>query len=192
MGAVKKKKVYIPVKDFPGINFLGLLIGPRGSTQKQLQESSGAKIVIRGKGAQKESSLLTPHPDDDDELHVSIEGTDDAIEKAFKDVQEILYNPEQAMRLKENQLQSLAEMNGRSGLQDSSGSGNEYQIELRVPNNMVGLVIGKGGENIHKMQTQTGAHMQIAKESDMKPGMSITYRTILVFHLMFYVYYLVR
>ena len=140
---------------------------------KQLQESSGAKIVIRGKGAQqKESSLLMPHADDEDELHVSIEGTDEAIERALKDVEQILYNPEQAMKLKENQLQSLAEMNGKTGgYQESSGGGDDYQIELRVPNNMVGLVIGKGGENIHKMQTQTGAHMQIAKESDMKPGM---------------------
>lgn len=37
-----------------------------------------------------------------------------------------------------------------------SGGTDEYQIEMRVPNHMVGLVIGKGGENIHRMQTQTG------------------------------------
>lgn len=33
-----------------------------------------------------------------------------------------------------------------------------------------GFIIGKGGENIVKMQTQTGGHIQIAKESEMKPG----------------------
>ena len=134
LGSIKKKKVYIPVKDHPGINFLGLLIGPRGITQKQLQESSGAKIIIRGKGAQKDGILQASHPDDDDELHVSIEGSEESVEKAYRDIQEILYNPEQALKLKENQLQSLAELNGRD---PSSVGTDEYQIELRVPNNMV-------------------------------------------------------
>ena len=150
-----------------------MLIGPRGATQKQLQESTGAKIVIRGKGAHKDGSAgLPPHPDDDDELHICIEGTDDAIQRAELQVQQILYNPEQASRLKDLQLQSLAEMNGSLSIYGNGGIlSDDYQVELRVPNNMVGLVIGKGGENIHRMQTQTGAMMQIAKESDMKPGL---------------------
>jgi len=173
VGSIRKQKIYIPVKDHPGVNFLGLLIGPRGATQKQMQEVSGAKILIRGRGAQKDGMLAT-HPDDDDELHVSIEGTDEAIERATQEVQQILFNPEQAMQLKNSQLQSLAEMNGTTipppvtTISDSSES--DYQIELRIPNNMVGLVIGKGGENIHRMQAQTGATIQIAKESEMKPG----------------------
>lgn len=169
MGAIRRHKIYIPVKDHPGVNFLGLLIGPRGSTQKQMQEVSGAKILIRGRGAQKDGVAPT-HPDDEDELHVSIEGTDEAIEKATQEVQQILFNPEQAMQLKNSQLQSLAEINGTPA---PIVSDDDYQIELRIPNNMVGLVIGKGGENIHRMQAQTGATIQIAKESEMKPGETV-------------------
>ena len=131
-----------------------------------------------------------------DDLHVSIEGSDESIAKALKEVEMILFNPEQAMRLKQEQLRNLAEMNGtpsssgnvaynsesiygagfkQSGFNQSNGGGgggggDDYQIELRVPNPMVGLVIGKGGENIQKMQSQTGAHIQIAKEQDMQPG----------------------
>lgn len=52
-GGRKKKKVYVPVEQHPDINFIGLLIGPRGSTQKRLEEISGAKILLRGKGASK-------------------------------------------------------------------------------------------------------------------------------------------
>ena len=120
----------------------------------------------------------------------------------MKEVEMILFNPEQAMRLKQEQLKNLAEMNGNPSSSSGSGSGSgqaynaesiygagykqmmsnsgnggggggggeEYQIELRVPNPMVGLVIGKGGENIQKMQSQTGVHVQIAKEQDMRPG----------------------
>ena len=43
----------------------GLLIGPRGATQKQMQEMSGAKIVIRGRGSQKEGAPSTGHADDE-------------------------------------------------------------------------------------------------------------------------------
>lgn len=99
---------------------MGLLIGPRGSTQKRMEEASKAKILIRGmwpfscllsfvyatfrrwsgiskfcwnllgrqqtgKGSSKEGAA-TGHPDDDDQLHVSIEGTDEAIAIAEREV----------------------------------------------------------------------------------------------------------
>ncbi len=98
MGMMKKRKIYIPVRQYPDINFLGLLIGPKGSTQKQLQEQSGAKIIIRGKGAPRDASA--PHPDDEDDIHVSVEGTEDSVEKAVKELEQILFNPEQAMKIK--------------------------------------------------------------------------------------------
>ena len=49
-----KKKIYLPKNT--GINYIGLLIGPRGLYQKRLEEESGCKILIRGKGSQKEGS----------------------------------------------------------------------------------------------------------------------------------------
>ena len=44
-----KKKIYLPKNT--GINYIGLLIGPRGLYQKRLEEESGCKILIRGKGS---------------------------------------------------------------------------------------------------------------------------------------------
>eukprot|EP01041_Mallomonas_annulata_P000751 gene751-1435_t len=178
LGAMTKKKVYIPVREHPDINFLGLLIGPRGKTQKELQERTGAKILVRGRGSQKEG-MSSGHPDDDDELHVAIEGSNDAVSRALKEIEDILFNPEQALRLKQDQLKNLAEMNGNSSALTTTSQRDHYgnamalddnSVELRVPNNLVGLIIGKGGEHIQKLQSQTGAHVQIAKESDMKPG----------------------
>jgi far upstream element-binding protein len=177
LGSIQKKKIYIPTKEHPDINFLGLLIGPRGATQKQLSESTGAKILVKGRGAQKDGVPPSGDPEDEDELHVSISGTDDAIERATVEVQKILHNPKEALKLKQEQLANLAAMNGTAPPPDISIYGNApveegggYTIELRVPNHMVGLVIGKGGENIQRMQVQSGAHMQIAKESEMLPG----------------------
>ena len=181
---LKKKKVYVPTAEHPEINFLGLLLGPRGSTQKQLQELSGAKILIRGKGSQKGGGS-SGHPDDDEELHVTIEGTDEAVEKALKEVEAILFNPEEASRLKQEQLLNLAQMTGtvRSNYGDMSSilatsSSGTYEMELRIPNACVGYVIGKGGEMLHRLQASTGTHMLVAKESEMKPGETL--RTIIV------------
>ena len=50
VGMKQSRKIYVPVKEHPEINYLGLLIGPQGSTQKQLSASTGARIVIRGRG----------------------------------------------------------------------------------------------------------------------------------------------
>ena len=58
-----KRKIYLPRNT--GVNYIGLLIGPRGLYQKRLEEESGCKILIRGKGSQKEGSA--PQPDDEDE-----------------------------------------------------------------------------------------------------------------------------
>jgi polyribonucleotide nucleotidyltransferase len=61
-----KKKIYIP--QTTGVNYIGMLIGPKGLYQKRLEEESGCKILIRGKGSQKQGSA--PQPDDEDEQHV--------------------------------------------------------------------------------------------------------------------------
>jgi len=42
-----------------------------------------------------------------------------------------------------------------------------------VPNNVVGLIIGKGGENIKQLQARTGARIQISKD-DKQPERAIT------------------
>ncbi len=42
-----KRKIYIP--KVAGVNFVGLLIGPKGSYQKRLEQQSSCKILIRGK-----------------------------------------------------------------------------------------------------------------------------------------------
>ena len=46
----KWKKIFIPTRDYPGYNFIGLIIGPRGNTQKRMQSETNTKIAIRGRG----------------------------------------------------------------------------------------------------------------------------------------------
>jgi hypothetical protein len=86
-------KIYVPDNAPP--NIMGLLLGPRGSNQKRMEEESGAKIYIRGKGSSKGPARGEGHPDDDDEMHVAIDARDaDSLNKARKLVEEILFDPE--------------------------------------------------------------------------------------------------
>ncbi|EFJ51835.1 hypothetical protein VOLCADRAFT_56842, partial [Volvox carteri f. nagariensis] len=70
------KKVYIPQDAFPTYNFIGLIIGPRGNTQKRMQKETNTKIAIRGRGSVKEGASRDPKYDygEDEELHVLITG----------------------------------------------------------------------------------------------------------------------
>jgi predicted RNA-binding protein YlqC (UPF0109 family) len=177
LGAFKTKKLYIPWREHPEINFLGLLIGPKGITQKKFQDTTGAKYQIRGLGAAKDGASNTGHPDDTDELHVVVEGTNDAVDRACKELEKFLYNPAEAAKLKAEQLKQLVEMNNQVSSQNytveevySGGSAESFTLEILVPNNMVGLIIGKGGDNILRIHSQLGVQSHIAKEADMKPG----------------------
>lgn len=49
----KFKKLYIPDADDPSNKIAGLIIGERGQNQKNMEQKTGCKISIRGKGASK-------------------------------------------------------------------------------------------------------------------------------------------
>ncbi|CAI5739188.1 unnamed protein product [Hyaloperonospora brassicae] len=191
LGDKKCKKVYIPVDRYPDINFIGLLIGPRGSNQKRMEDETGARILIRGQGSSKDP---TGDPDENEELHVLITAdSDEALAKAQSAVEDILFNPQQAMKLKQEQLRKVAELNGtlidnyggaRPGDGDghsSSATGNDStkygpgndgdssSVDMKVPRDLVGYIIGRGGETIRDLQMKSGAHIQIVREDEGAP-----------------------
>ena len=40
----KFRKIMIPQQQHPGYNFIGLIIGPRGNTQKRMERETGCKV----------------------------------------------------------------------------------------------------------------------------------------------------
>jgi splicing factor 1 len=112
----RERKLYIPQKEFPGYNFFGLIIGPRGNTQKRLQRETNTRIAIRGKGSIKEGSSRDPKVDyaEWDELHVLITGdTDEDVTKAAELVNQLLRPvDDNANEHKRAQLRELALING--------------------------------------------------------------------------------
>ncbi|XP_059151596.1 KH domain-containing, RNA-binding, signal transduction-associated protein 2-like isoform X2 [Physella acuta] len=47
-------KIKIPIKEHPKYNFVGKLLGPKGQTLKALQDQTGCKMAIMGKGSMRE------------------------------------------------------------------------------------------------------------------------------------------
>lgn len=46
------EKILVPVEKYPNYNFVGRILGPRGMTARQLEEETGCKILVRGRGNQ--------------------------------------------------------------------------------------------------------------------------------------------
>ncbi|RWS25796.1 splicing factor 1-like protein [Leptotrombidium deliense] len=122
------EKVLIPQEEYPDINFVGLLIGPRGNTLKAMEKETGAKIIIRGKGSVKEGKIGRkdgqPMPGEDEPLHAFITaGTHESVAKAVSKIREVIRQgievPESQNDLRRMQLRELALLNGT--LRESDG-----------------------------------------------------------------------
>jgi hypothetical protein len=171
-------RVDVPVDENPEMNFLGLLLGPGGETQRRMQNDSGARIVIRGKGSSKDGYDELP----DEPLHVFITGDSfDQVEKATDLVTELLFDKDLQASMKNQQLRKVAELSGKpvpkqgfilnealyaAETKDSffprpSGG---IADRVKVPKDRVGHIIGKGGETIRMVQVKTGAFVQVSKE----------------------------
>jgi len=114
-------KVMIPQDNHPDINFVGLLIGPRGNTLKNMEKETGAKIIIRGKGSVKEGKVGRkdgqPLPGEDEPLHAYVTATDpEAVKRAVNKIKEVIQQgvevPEGSNELRKMQLRELALLNG--------------------------------------------------------------------------------
>ncbi|KAL6658756.1 hypothetical protein ACP70R_002796 [Stipagrostis hirtigluma subsp. patula] len=137
---------------------VGVLIGKAGETIKNLQLSSGAKIQIT-KDVDADSNALT--------RPVELLGTLENIDKAEQLIKSVI---------------AEAEAGGSPALIArgfGSGQSGSEQFEMTVPDNKVGLIIGKGGETIKGLQTRSGARIQLIPQHPPE-GVTLTERTVRV------------
>jgi len=108
------RKVFLPVRTYPHINFIGLLLGPRGNALRAMEAESGAKIGIRGRGSVKEGGRSATSNED---LHCVVTaesqaGLDRAEQLIEQVVQTAVMTPEHKNDFKRLQLRELAVLNG--------------------------------------------------------------------------------
>eukprot|EP00569_Conticribra_weissflogii_P016722 CAMPEP_0171410552 /NCGR_PEP_ID=MMETSP0880-20121228/27722_1 /TAXON_ID=67004 /ORGANISM="Thalassiosira weissflogii, Strain CCMP1336" /LENGTH=246 /DNA_ID=CAMNT_0011927373 /DNA_START=27 /DNA_END=763 /DNA_ORIENTATION=+ len=107
------KKLWIPSDRNPGYNYVGLLIGPGGSKQRELVAQSGGdvKISIRGRGSNSKDGAGTAGAPGggvpgapEEPLHVLLEGSAECVAKAEGLVRTLLEDSEAADKEKARQL----------------------------------------------------------------------------------------
>ncbi|KAK8939576.1 hypothetical protein KSP40_PGU000101 [Platanthera guangdongensis] len=116
---------------------VGVIIGKNGETIKYLQVQSGAKIQV------------TRDMDADPNSHtrcVELIGTPEQINKAEQLVNDVL---------------AEAEVGTSSTRKFATTPVGAEHFSMKIPNNKVGLIIGKGGESIRNMQATSGARIQV-------------------------------
>lgn len=156
-------KVLIPQEEHPDINFVGLLIGPRGNTLKAMEKDTGAKIIIRGKGSVKEGKVGRkdgqPLPGEDEPLHAFITASNpEAVKKAVDRIKDVIRQgievPEGHNDLRRMQLRELAQLNGTlremDGPRCTNCGSNEHKTWLcpdkpNITNNIVCSSCGGAG-----------------------------------------------
>ncbi|KAA8528027.1 hypothetical protein F0562_035104 [Nyssa sinensis] len=121
---------------------VGVLIGKAGDTIRYLQFNSGAKIQITRDADADPYSASRP---------VELIGTLENINKAEKLIKDVI---------------SEADAGGSPslvarGFNTVQAAGAAEQLQIQVPNEKVGLIIGKGGETIKNLQTRSGARIQL-------------------------------
>ncbi|KAF9577474.1 hypothetical protein BGW38_007291 [Lunasporangiospora selenospora] len=119
---------------------VGLVIGRGGETIRDLQDRSGARIAV------------TPAPQDHNTTSrtVTISGDDAAIERAKGYIDEIVND-------------SVPRGQGGGGYQNSPS------VSITVPQDSIGLVIGRGGETVKQLQIQSRAKIQVQQVDPNQP-----------------------
>lgn len=117
---------------------VGLVIGRGGETIRDLQDRSGARIAV----------TPTPHDHTSNMRTVTITGDDNAIQMAKTFIEEIVNDTAP-----------------RGGYGGGGGGGGGYQssppVTMTVPQETIGLVIGRGGETVKALQIQSRAKIQV-------------------------------
>ncbi|GBP72540.1 Far upstream element-binding protein 1 [Eumeta japonica] len=132
---------------------VGLIIGKNGKTIKQLQEQSGAKMVVIQEG-----------PNTEYEKPLRITGDQGKVEHAKQLVFELLAE-------KDLQFNAGPRPYDDPYQQQEQGNGlATNSAEVLVPKIAVGVVIGRGGDMIKKIQAETGCRVQFHQERDEGPG----------------------
>lgn len=86
----RTKKIFLPEIDDPELNFVALVLGPKGRTQKLLEELSGCRISIRGRQV---AGSRHSTAEDERTTHVLVQAeTDEQLEKGVQMVQKVLHN----------------------------------------------------------------------------------------------------
>ena len=132
----------------PG-EFAGAIIGPGGATIKSICEQSGAKVSMNNKNSQSSADRL-----------IKISGTKGSCVSSTSLILAQLVN---------NAL------GGESGIQSNTQSSGlaavlAVTLQIGVPNNLIGNIMGKNGSRLEQIKSATGADITVSGRGEYIEG----------------------
>lgn len=143
---------------------VGLVIGKGGDTIKQLQEKTGARMIIIQDGPNQE--VIKP---------LRISGVPQKVEHAKQMVLDLIAQKDALAQQQQGGRSGGGGGGGGGGGPDqgfnnfNNGNGGE-SVEVFVPKIAVGVVIGKGGDMIRKIQSECGCKLQFIQGKNDEMG----------------------
>lgn len=180
-----QKRIWIAVEDRPAGHYIAFL-----SERLPELESDTVAVELQGRGVS--ASLIPGMPQQP--LHVLVSGPTTAdVNRATMDVEKLLLEAKEAPLQQGIDHTDQQEANQRAlttvdssyrpasvaALISGSDLG-EHAVEeqMGVPHGVVGFIIGRGGENIARMQASIGCKIQIQRETQLQPGQSMRMITL--------------
>ncbi|KAJ2824524.1 hypothetical protein GGI24_003384, partial [Coemansia furcata] len=132
-----------PVEFMVPAALVGLIIGRSGSNLKGIEQQHGVRIQMNADFDKR-----------DPERKISIDGPPSAADAAKRDIMDFIDRHQQTPRAPPAAGGGYAEPQNGGGM-----------TTILVPSSKVGLIIGRGGENIRDIQFSSGARIQVQPDS---------------------------
>ena len=170
-----KNRIYLP--NNPEINYVGLLLGPKGIFLKLLEKQSGCKIYIKGSSIGKRERYITPN-DDTKKYVVILSFSQEQSKRGTKLIEDIINSDEETrnkiineqLKVSKNEgLESLNlglkkdELKSDDHLMTSNGSPGKNARYYKVPNDCIDSIIGKNGQTLKNIALESNCKVEIAK-----------------------------
>ncbi|KAJ0243551.1 hypothetical protein HA466_0195920 [Hirschfeldia incana] len=131
---------------------IGSVIGRGGDIVKQLRNETRAKIKIGGEVRGCDERVVTIYSASDE---TNASGGDRDGEKVLSPAEDALFKIHDRV---------VADDDGGGG---SSDGEQKVTAKLLVPSDQIGCVLGRGGQVVQNIRSETGAHIRIVKDRNM-------------------------
>ena len=131
------KGVHNKISVFIPSTAVGKVIGPRGSRIREITEQTGCDINVDRSNSGEETEVI-------------LSGSDEAIDGA------------KALIMK-----AVGQNNNNSNSNQKAISTGEDREVIKIPSNLAGRVIGSGGSRIRELRDESGASIDVGRDSDV-------------------------
>lgn len=150
------------------VGVVGFIIGKGGENIATLQSRTGAKVQVQRETESGLSASATHR-----NIHVSASKS-----QALEQAKQLIHNIVQEKSKMLSGQTGWGNMNRKDAmrLEEALAQGH-YHLKLPIPDDDVGLVIGKGGSTIRSLQDRTGASIQVPSAQESQDGKRLVHIT---------------